>query len=85
MPVLSNTTVSICAKRSSASAALSNTPPRNKAPLATTCTAGTASASAQGQVTISTEMAVTSASWIDAPRHSQNSAVASAARCTTGA
>ena len=44
-----------------------------------------ASASAQGQVTISTEMAVTSASCTEAPRHSQNSAVASAAKCTTGA
>mgnify|MGYP003343127020 CR=1 FL=1 len=52
---------------------------------ATTCTAGTASASAQGQVMISTQIAVISASWNVAPRAIQNNAVESAARCTIGA
>ena len=50
-----------------ASPALRITPARNSAPEATTCTAGIASASAQGQVMISTAIAVTTASCSEAP------------------
>ena len=71
VPVLSNTTVSISAKRSIASPELRITPARNSAPDATTCTAGIASASAHGQVMISTAIAVMIASCVDAPATSQ--------------
>ena len=64
-------TVSTSASRSIASPALRMTPQRNSAPEATTCTAGIASASAHGQVMISTAMAVTSASCTEAPATSQ--------------
>ena len=59
VPVLSKITVSISARRSIASPELRITPARNSAPDATTCTAGIASASAHGQVMISTAIAVT--------------------------
>ena len=85
VPVLSKTTVSTSASRSMASPALRMTPARNSAPDATTCTAGMASASAQGQVMMSTAIAVTSASCKDAPAMSQPTAVSAAVRCTTGA
>ncbi len=58
VPVLSKTMVSHCAMRSIASPDCSSTPARNRLPEATTCVAGTASASAQGQVMIRTAMAV---------------------------
>ncbi len=58
MPVLSNTTVSISASRSSAVALFSKTPLRKSRPLAAVVTAGTASPSAQGQVMISVAMAM---------------------------
>ena len=57
VPVLSNTTTSTCAKRSSASPDFTSTPRLNSRPVATTCTAGTARPSAQGQVMISTATA----------------------------
>ena len=57
VPVLSNTTMSALANRSSAVADLSSVPCRSSRPLASTCTAGTASPSAQGQVMIRTAMA----------------------------
>ncbi len=60
-------TVSASASRSMASPELRITPARNSAPEATTCTAGIASASAQGQVMISTAIAVTTASCSEAP------------------
>ena len=68
-----------------ASPALRITPARNSAPEATTCTAGIASASAQGQVMISTAMAVMIASCTDAPAMSQPMAVSAAVTCTMGA
>ena len=55
------------------------------APDATTCTAGIASASAHGQVMISTAIAVTMASCHDAPAISQPIAVSAAVACTIGA
>ena len=61
------------------------TPARNSAPEATTCTAGIASASAHGQVMISTAIAVMIASCTDAPATSQPIAVSAAVACTTGA
>ena len=53
VPVLSNTTVSTSARRSSAVPCLINRPLRNSLPLAEVTTAGTASPRAQGQVMIS--------------------------------
>ena len=51
-----------------------------------TCTAGTASASAQGQVMISTALAVSSAApAVAPPRMTQPRNVRSAQRCTVGA
>ena len=67
VPVLSKMTVSASASRSMASPALRMTLARNSAPEATTCTAGMASASAQGQVMMSTAIAVTIASCSEAP------------------
>ena len=57
VPVLSNTTMSALANRSRAVADLSSVPWRSSRPLASTCTAGTASPSAHGQVMIRTAMA----------------------------
>ena len=61
-------------------------PSRNSRPAATTCTTGTASPSAQGQVMISTEIATKSAVRQSPPvAASQPAKVAAASRCTTGA
>ena len=79
VPVLSKTIVSTSAKRSIESALLSKTPARKSAPLATTCTVGTARARAQGQVIMSTQIAVIKASWKLEPFANQKSAVDKAA------
>ena len=84
VPVLSKTIVSTSASRSRPSPELSITPWRNIALAATTCTAGTARPSAQGQVMISTVMAITSAGCHDRPSSSQPMKVVSAVRWTTG-
>ena len=57
VPVLSKTTQSISARRSSPSGALTMTPLLNNRLIAATCPAGTASANAQGHVMISTAIA----------------------------
>ena len=62
MPVLSNTTVSISASRSSAVPLLISMPRLKSRPEAAVVTAGTASPSAQGQVMISTAAAILIAS-----------------------
>ena len=85
VPVLSKITVSASASRSMASPALRMTPRLNNAPEATTCTAGIASANAQGQVMISTAMAVTTASCSEAPASHQPTKVSAAVACTIGA
>ena len=54
-----------------ASPLLRMTPERNNWPAATTCTVGMASAMAQGQVMMSTAMAVTIAKCSEAPAISQ--------------
>ena len=66
-------------------AGIDDDPARNSAPDATTCTAGIASASAQGQVMMRTAMPVTIASCNEAPAISHPSTVSAAVRCTTGA
>ena len=68
-----------------ASPAFKITPARNKAPDATTCTAGIASAKAQGQVMISTAIAVMIASCSEAPARSHPAKVSAAVACTIGA
>ena len=78
VPVLSNTTVSMAAKRSNASADLINTPARNKWPTAATCTAGTASPKAQGQVITNTAKAVIKALCQSAPPSIQPTQVSAA-------
>jgi hypothetical protein len=85
VPVLSKTTVSTFARRSSASPELRKTPARKRAPEATTCTTGIASARAQGQVMMSTAIAVRSASCTDEPVAIHVTAVTAAAVWTTGA
>ena len=57
----------------------------NKAEAATTCTAGIARPSAQGQVMISTVIAIISASGQASPQASQPRKVAAASVWTTGA
>ena len=67
MPVLSKTTTSASASRSSAVADLISSPRWNSRPEAAVVTAGTASASAQGQVMISVAAAMFTASrtsWV---------------------
>ena len=68
-----------------ASPALRMTPARNRAPEATTCTAGIARAKAHGQVMISTAIAVMMASCKEAPATSHPIAVIAAVACTMGA
>ena len=57
VPVLSKTTVSMSANRSSAVGDFSSTPARNKRPVIAAVTAGMASAKAQGQVMINVAVA----------------------------
>ncbi len=57
VPVLSKATASISASRSMADPSLTMMPALNSRPAATTCTTGTASPSAQGQVMMSTAIA----------------------------
>ncbi len=71
VPVLSNTTVSTSASRSSAVGGLEQDARRNRRPVAATCTAGTASASAHGQVMMSTATAISSAGCQRAPPSKQ--------------
>src|SRR5271166_1941224 len=86
VPVLSNTTVSTSASRSSAVGDFSNTPARNSRPVAITCTTGTANANAQGQVMISTAHAVSNASLAGTPAAKyHHRKVDSAVTCTAGA
>ena len=67
VPVLSNTTVSTSASRSSAVPYLIRSPLRNSRPEAAVVTAGTARPSAQGQVMISTATAMFSDSRASPP------------------
>ncbi len=86
VPVLSNTNVSTAANASSASPDFSRTPFRISLPLATTWTTGTASAKAQGQVTMRTAIAWVSAVCQGMSENAIHPAnVAKAARWTTGA
>ena len=85
VPVLSKTTVSTSASRSSAVPSLISSPRRNSRPEAAVTTAGTASPSAQGQVMISTAAATFSATRASRVIQSQPRKLDSAMRCTTGA
>mmetsp|Transcript_18518 Transcript_18518/g.30304 ORF Transcript_18518/g.30304 Transcript_18518/m.30304 type:complete len:231 (+) Transcript_18518:2251-2943(+) len=82
VPVLSKTTVSTAAKRSSAVAFLIKTPLRNSAPEAAVVTAGTARPKAQGQVMIRTAAAMFNATRIS-PAQINQPTKASAARIWT--
>ena len=76
VPVLSKTIVSTSAKPLDSVAGIENHAGlRNSAPEATTWTAGIASASAHGQVMISTAIAVINASCTEAPAISQPTSV----------
>ena len=85
VPVLSNTMVSTSARRSRPSGALISTPLPNSRLVAATCTAGTASASAQGQVMIRTAIAAVSAASQPWPAAIQPRKVARLRMCTAGA
>ncbi len=73
------------ASRSSAAPSLTMIPARISAPLATTCATGTARPSAQGQVMISTAIAITSEWCQPAPAISQPASVSAASVWTAGA
>jgi len=68
IPVMSHATVSRPANCSNAAGNCNRSHARNCRDVAITCTAGTASASAQGQVTISTTLACNRADWMPTPR-----------------
>ena len=83
-PVLSNTTVSTAASCSSAPLSLTMMPRSKSRRAATTCTIGTASPNAHGQVMISTAIAIVSAWWMSPLIAIQAAKLANADRCTTG-
>ena len=85
VPVLSSRARSILASRSSAEPSLTIIPARIIAPLATTWATGTARPSAQGQVMMSTAMAMTSDWYQPAPAIIQPAKVSAASVCTAGA
>ena len=86
VPVLSKTTWSMRASRSSAVPDFTMTPRRIRRPLVTAWTMGTASPKAQGQVTMSTAMAISSASCQSAPPiRYQPRKLATLSPCTIGA
>ena len=84
VPVLSKMTVSTPASFSSAAPSLIIMPERNSRPLATTCTAGTARPSAQGQVMMRTAMAAMMESCQPLPSSSQPMSVVAASVWTAG-
>ena len=84
VPVLSKITVSTAASFSSAAPSLIMMPERNRRPLATTCTAGTARPSAQGQVMMRTATAVISESCQPWPSSSQPASVMAASEMDGG-
>ena len=84
-PVLSRTTVSISARRSIAEPSFTMMPFSNRRRAATTWTIGTARPSAQGQVMMSTAIAIVIA-WCASPvAIIQPRKLSSAVRWTTGA
>ncbi len=85
VPVLSSTATSAPASRSSAVPSFRRTPRRNSAPLAAIITLGTARPSAQGQVMISTAVAMFTASRKSPVEAYHATPATSARRCTTGA
>ena len=85
LPVLSSMARSIVASRSSAVPSLTMIPRFISAPLATTCATGTARPMAQGQVMISTAMAIVSDWCRPWPAISQPIPVTSARVWTAGA